>query len=61
MYRRKRIYKYFGTWIGPKGYMRLPGVGRIIPGKEVELSKRQAQAFESSPNWKIRKSYEYEK
>jgi hypothetical protein len=62
MAKRKRITRFWATWIGPKGYIRLSGVGRIFPGKEFEISEKQARAFEKDKeNWKIRKSYEYEK
>jgi len=56
---REKIHKYHGTWIGPPGYLQLPGVGRIFPGREIELSKKLAQALGKSPNWRIRTSYEY--
>lgn len=56
---REKTYKYHGTWIGPPGYLQLPGVGRIFPGREVELSEKLAQALGKSPNWRIRTSYEY--
>ena len=57
---REKICRYYGTWIGLPGYLQLPGVGRIFPGREVELSEKLAQALKKSPkNWRIRISYEY--
>lgn len=56
---REKVYSYYGTYIGPPGYLQLPGVGRIFPGREIELSKKIAQALGKSPKWRIRTSYEY--
>ena len=57
---REKICRYYGTWIGLPGYLQLPGVGRIFPGREIELSEKLAQALKKSPkNWRIRTSYEY--
>lgn len=56
---REKIYKYHGTWVGPDGYLQLPGVGRIFSGREIELSEKLAQALKKSPNWRIRTSFEY--
>ncbi len=56
---KERITKYFGTYIGPPGFIRYSGVGEVTRGKEIEISKKLAQAFESDDNWKVRKKVEY--
>jgi len=58
--RRRRIKRYFVTYIGRQKNIRLSGVGRVHIGKEFEVSEKIANALRSSKNWKIREGYGYE-
>lgn len=53
---RVRVKKWFLVYEGPHKHIRLPGVGRIIPGKEYPISATRASQFKNvNPKlgWKV--------
>jgi len=53
---RIRVKKWFLIYNGPHKHIKLPGVGRIIPGKEYPISAAKANQFKDVDpklGWKV--------
>ena len=58
---KKRITKYFATYIGSQKHISLsPGVGKIMPGKPFEVKESVAFTLRQDPeNFRVKEKYEY--
>jgi hypothetical protein len=57
--KKKRITKYYATYIGPPCILKLSGVGEITRGKPVLVSEKVANALRLSENWDVKPKHEY--
>jgi len=58
----KRIDIWYCTYVGEHKHISYTGVGRVTPGEEYPIKDKSiADCLRLSKNWKVRKSYIYEK
>lgn len=60
----KRVKKWFLRYDGPHKHINLPGIGRIIPGKEYPIDEQRAYQFKDVDpklGWKVLGRISYEK
>jgi len=58
--RRKRVKKFFVTYIGPHRHMSLPPIpGIVVPGKEYEVPEKIANTLRLSQDWRVREKFTY--
>ena len=53
----KTIKRFVAIYIGPKTNMKLSGVGKIIPGRPFEVTKKIADALRFDKNFKVETEY----
>jgi len=59
---RKRVTEWFLRYDGPHKHIKLPGIGRIISGKEYSMDESRARQFEATDpkkGWKVIRRISY--
>ncbi len=54
--KKQTVTKWFLVYSGPHKHISLPGIGRIIPGKEYPISEQRAYQFKDVDpklGWKV--------
>jgi len=57
--RRRRVKKFFATYVGKHGHISLSGIGRIFPGKPFEVTEQVANALRQSATYTIEEKTSY--
>lgn len=57
--RKKRVKKFFATYVGKQRHISLAGIGRIFPGKPFEVTELVADSLRQSANYTIEEKTSY--
>lgn len=57
--RKKRVKRFFATYVGKHRHISLAGIGRIYPGKPFEVAELVADALRQSANYTIEERTSY--
>jgi len=56
---KRRVTKFFVTYVGNQKHISLTGIGRVYIGKEFEVTEGQYNSLELDSNFKTRKGWTY--
>jgi len=57
--KKKRVKKFFATYVGKQRHISLAGIGRIYPGKPFEVTELVADGLRQSADYTIEEKTSY--